>query len=142
MKLYCTPEFRKEYEKLIKNKSYRGMGKEIISIYFDKDIKDCLHGTRLNGTSPNPFIKKRIQGSGGSRLYLILILKKDSAYLAFIHPKTGSAGSDNITEDKQAELINTVYNCIENNDLFEVTCCKNKENLIFETPKKEVEVSV
>lgn len=140
MKIFCTPEFKKEYEKLIKNKSYTFLGKEIITNYIGKEIHECLTGRRLNGHSPNPFIKKRLDGSGGSRLYVIFVVKNDAAYLSFIHPKSGSAGYENISDDKKAELIDNVYECIQSNDLFEISCCEKRENLIFNSQKKELKV--
>ena len=138
MTVYCTPQFKKEYDKLTRKKSYQYIGKEIIDIYLDKKIEDCLSGTRLNGHSKNPFIKKRLDGSGGSRLYLVLIIAADSAYLAFIHPKSGSVGYDNISNEKKAEILDSVYKCIESDELLEVTCCENRENLIFKEPKREI----
>ncbi|RZK47837.1 MAG: hypothetical protein EOO99_12140 [Pedobacter sp.] len=142
MNVFCTPEFKKEYEKLSKNKSYQYLGKEIIKAYFDKKMDDCLSGVRLNGHSPNPFINKRLEGSGGSRLYILLVIAKDNAYLTFVHPKSGSAGYENISDDKKAELLDNVYNCITADDLYQVTCCEKKETLIFDLLETQAEVGI
>lgn len=131
MTVFCTPEFKIEYEKLTKSKSYRNLGKNIIETFLDKNISDCMSGTRLNGHAINPFIKKRIEGSGGYRIYLLLIIKNDSLYLTFLHPKTGSAGYDNISDDKKSKLLENTYECIYNNKLFKISCCENRITLIF-----------
>ncbi len=131
MKIFSTPEFKNEFEKLIKKNSYKYLSDEIISCYFDKNISDCLDGTKLNGHSPNPFIKKRLGGSGGARLYLVAVITKDSIYLSFIHPKSGALGYENVVNTKKTQLLNDVVQCIKNNDLYEVSCCENRKNLIF-----------
>lgn len=57
MIIFSTPEFKTEFEKLIKKNSYKYLSKSIIECYFDKTIEECLSGTKLNGHSKNPFIK-------------------------------------------------------------------------------------
>jgi len=139
MKLFSTLEFKREFEKLIRKNSYKYLSEEIISCYLgEKEIKDCLEGTKLNGHSPNPFIKKRFGGSGGSRLYLIAVITSDSIYLSFIHPKSGSLGYENISNSKKTELLNDVISSIENNFLFEVTCCENNKKIVFKESSKIV----
>lgn len=139
MKVFSTLEFKNEFEKLIRKNSYKYLSEEIISCYLgEKDIKDCLEGTKLNGHSPNPFIKKRLGGSGGSRLYLIAVIKRDSIYLSFIHPKAGALGYENISNSKKTQLLNDVVFCIENNNLFEVTCCENNKTIVFKESSKVV----
>ena len=131
MIVFATPEFTKEYDKLIKNNSYKDFTQDIINSYFGKEFDICLSGTRLNGNSINPFIKKRINGSGGGRLYLLAIISKESIYFTFLSPKSGSQGSDNLTDEKIAELLESVYVCIKKSDLFTVTASANNKDLIF-----------
>lgn len=142
MKVFSTPEFKSEFEKLIRKNSYKYLSDEIISSYFDKKIEDCMDGTKLNGHSPNPFIKKRLGGSGGARLYLVAVIRDDSIYLSFIHPKSGALGYENITNTKRTQLLNDVVQCIKNNDLYEVTCCEKKQNLIFNKTAVKIEAEV
>lgn len=136
MKIFSTPEFKSEFEKLIRKNSYIYLHAEIIQCYFDKKIEECLSGVKLNGHSPNPFIKKRLNGSGGSRLYLFAFTLDNSIYLSFIHPKSGNLGYENVSNIKKTQLINDIVDCIKNNDLYFVTCCEKKEILIF-TPSLE-----
>lgn len=131
MKLFSTQEFKNEFEKLIKKNSYKYLSAELISFYFEKEITSCLDGTKLNGHSKNPFIKKRLGGSGGARLYLIAVIANDSIYFSFIHAKSGALGYENISNTKKTQLLNDVVNAIIDNNLFEVSCCENKRNLIF-----------
>lgn len=131
MKILSTPEFKSEFEKLIRKNSYKYIAEEIITTYFGKKIQDCLEGTKLNGHSPNPFIKKRLGGAGGSRLYLTAVITKDSIYFSFIHPKSGALGYENISNTKKTQLLNDVVQCIKDNDLYELTCCDNKQTILF-----------
>ncbi len=39
----------------------------------------------------------------------------------FVHPKTGSLGYDNITDESKALLYKKVLQCIHTNDLYELT---------------------
>jgi hypothetical protein len=39
----------------------------------------------------------------------------------FLHPKTGSLGYENITDESKAYLYKKVLECIKTNDLYEVT---------------------
>ncbi|KOS07014.1 hypothetical protein AM493_13960 [Flavobacterium akiainvivens] len=135
MKVFSTPEFKHEFEKLIKNNSYKYLSKEIISKYFGQSVEEVSDGVKLNGNALNAFIKKRIGGSGGSRLYLLIIQTADSVYFTFIHPKTGSAGYENITSDKKAQLLEDVYDCISKNNLYELSPCEEKKKIIFSEVK-------
>lgn len=138
MKIFSTQEFKSEFEKLMRKNSYKYLSDEIISSYFDKNIQDCLDGTKLNGHSPNPFIKKRLGGSGGARLYLFAVITNESIYFSFIHPKSGSLGYENVTNAKKTQLLNNVVNCIQNNELYEVSHCEKKQNLIFKLTSKNI----
>jgi hypothetical protein len=142
MIIFSTPEFKTEFEKLIKKNSYKYLSKSIIECYFDKTIEECLSGTKLNGHSKNPFIKKRIGASGGSRLYLLAIVTNDKLYFSFVHPKSGSEGYENISDEKRNKILKETLDCIDMNDLFEITCCENKEVLNFDRPKKQKPIMV
>src|SRR5690606_7642 len=96
MRIYCLDDFRKEFEKLRTKKSYNNLEIEIIRYFFDKTSEELRSGTRLNQSNDTPYIKKRLSGSGGYRFYFLLLIKKDSLYLMFVHPKTGPAGASNI----------------------------------------------
>ena len=47
----------------------------------------------------------------------------------FLHPKTGSLGYENITDESKALLYKKLLGCIKTNNLYEVTIEKDK--LIF-----------
>lgn len=131
MRIFSTQEFKSEFEKLSKKNSYKYLSTEIITSYFDKNITECLDGTRLNGHSINPFIKKRLGGSGGARLYLLAVIKEDAIYFSFLHAKSGASGFDNISNAKKTQLLNDVVDAIRKNNLFEITYCEKKVNLVF-----------
>lgn len=135
MKLFCLEEFKVQFDKLKKKNSYSSLEKDIIDHFFDKDIESLKSGTRLNASDDTPYIKKRLNGSGGFRVYYLLIIKNDSLYFLFVHPKTGSEGFDNITDESKAALYKKVLECITTNDLFEVAVKDDK--LVF-TPCMKV----
>ncbi|MCS3797849.1 hypothetical protein [Niastella sp. OAS944] len=134
MTIYCLDDFKAEYEKLKKKDSYSSLEKDIIDHFFDKDVTALKAGTRLNNSDDSPYIKKRLSGSGGFRVYYLLIVKNENLYLMFVHPKSGSLGYDNITDESKAALYKKVLACIKTNDLYVVTAVGEK--LVF--TKKEV----
>jgi hypothetical protein len=131
MKIFCLEDFKVEFEKLSSKKSYRDIENEIIDYFFDKSIGELESGVRLNNSDDTPYIKKRLKGLGGYRCYFLLILKKDALYLMFVHPKTGTLGSSNITDESKTYLYKKVYKAIENQDLYELSLDESKNKIIF-----------
>ena len=121
MNIYCTEEFFKEYNKLLKKKSYNKLDQDLISYFFENDIDQISTGINLNQDQEKPFIKKRISGSGGFRIYFYLIISDQKAYLTFVHPKTGSIGSDNLKKESIARLQKEILQNIKSNDLYKLT---------------------
>lgn len=85
-----------------------------------------ISGTRLNNSDTTPYIKKRLQGRGGFRVYFLLIVKDENVYLMYLHPKTGTLGYENITDESKALPYKKVLECIKTNNLFIVTVENNK----------------
>lgn len=129
MKIFCIEDFKIAFEKLKKNNSYSSIEKDIIEYFFNKDIQELISGTRLNNSDITPYIKKRLKGRGGFRAYFLIIIKNETLYLMFLHPKTGSLGYENITDESKAFLYKKVLDCIKNNNLFMITVENNK--LVF-----------
>ena len=132
MTLFCLEEFKVAFEKLKSKKSYHSIENDIIDYFFDKSVEELASGTRLNNSSEMPYIKKRLNGSGGFRLYFLLIIKDENLYLMFIHPKTGKLGSENITDESKAELYKKVVECIKNNDLYKLALDTEANLIIFQ----------
>ncbi|MBA4303664.1 MAG: hypothetical protein C0424_05510 [Sphingobacteriaceae bacterium] len=118
MAIYCTETFRAQFAKLIKKTSYADLEEELINHFFNKDIAQLSTGTRLNNSDTTPYIKKRLAGSGGYRMYYLLLIKDGNVYLMFVHPKSGSMGYDNITDASKAALYKEVLKCIQHNELY------------------------
>ena len=129
MTIFCLEDFKVQFEKLKKKNSYSSIEGDIIEYFFDKEIQQISSGTRLNNSDDAPYIKKRLNGSGGFRIYFLLLMKDENIYLMFLHPKTGSLGYENITEDSKALLYKKVLECIKTNNLYQVSVEKNK--LVF-----------
>ncbi len=85
-----------------------------------------MTGVRLNNSDATPYIKKRLQGSGGFRIYFLILIKKGNLYLIFLHPKSGSMGYENITNESKALLYKNVLQSIQTNNLYNITVFNNK----------------
>lgn len=133
MTILCLEDFKIQFEKLKKKNAYASIEADVIDYFFDKEMKDIVSGTRLNNSDDTPYIKKRLNGSGGFRIYFLLVIIKDNVYLMFIHPKTGSLGYDNINDASKALLYKKVLECIKKNNLFKVSV--ENEKLVFEKQK-------
>ena len=129
MNIYCLEDFKLAFDKLKTKKSYRTIEHDLISYFFNKNINQLLSGTRLNQSDTAPYIKKRIKGSGGFRVYFLILIKNENLYLMFVHPKTGTLGGRNITDKSKTALYKKVYQAIENDDLFELIVENNE--LVF-----------
>jgi len=134
MTILCLEDFKVQFEKLKKKNSYSSIEEDIIEYFFDKEIQQLISGTRLNNSDDTPYIKKRLNGSGGFRIYFLLVIKNGNVYLMFLHPKTGSLGYENITDDSKALLYKKVLECIKTNNLYEVIVENNK--LVFKKSKR------
>jgi len=131
MNLYCLEDFKVEFEKVKSKKSYKTIEQEIINYFFDKKSQELCSGVRLNHSIDAPYIKKRLGGRGGFRIYFLLIIKKNSLYLMFVHPKTGSQGSDNITDESKAYLYKKILDCIKSEDLYKMSIGQHKKKINF-----------
>jgi len=135
MELFCIEDFKFEFEKLKSKKSYRTLEQKIIDYFFNKSTRDLLSGVRLNHSDDVPYIKKRLGGSGGFRVYFLLIIKGNALYFLFVHTKTGSYGSSNITDQSKAYLYKKVLECIRNKDLYKLTLDSASSNIKFKKIK-------
>lgn len=132
MDIFCLEDFKVEFEKLKGKKSYSSIEDDIIKYFFGKTAQELSSGVRLNNSSETPYIKKRLNGSGGFRFYYLLILKDNKLYLMFVHPKTGALGSENITDESKAYLYKKVLDCIKSNNLYQLTLNKETTKIDFE----------
>ena len=131
MDIYCLDDFKVEFEKLNSKKSYNTIESDLIDYFFDKSVQELSSGTRLNNSDNTPYIKKRLRGSGGFRCYFLLIIKNEALYLMFVHPKTGSKGSENITDESKAYLYKKVLECIKSEDLYKLTLDEAQTKINF-----------
>ncbi|TLV03427.1 hypothetical protein [Dyadobacter luticola] len=134
MKIFCTVEFEKIFKRLAKKNAYRDLEKEIIDYFFAEHI-DLAGGKRIGGHPENPYIKKRLSGSGGYRTYFYIIVKEDNLYLMFLHPKTGPDGSPNITDNAKTELLKNLISDLKTGRVLSVRMDENKQKLVFKNMK-------
>lgn len=109
MAVYCTHEFKTQVEKLGKNASYQLLEADLVAQYCNKPFAEACSGRPLSLTPGAMFLKKRLDGSGGFRVYFMAYVKDEDIYLIYVHPKTGRDGIANISpEDKKAALAQLV----------------------------------
>lgn len=105
MQILCTSEFRQMYERMLKNNSYRSLETDLYQYLSTTDPPSIYSGTNLNQSADTPYIKKRLNGRGGFRIYFFAIIRDNMMILVFVHPKTGALGIENISDaDKKASL--------------------------------------
>lgn len=138
MNVYCMEDFKKEVEKLKNKDSYADIEKEIIEYFFGqtKTIADIKSGDLLNNSDDRPYIKKRLRGRGGFRVYFLLIIIEKCVYLMYVHPKSGTFGSDNITTEAKSNFLDKMNKAIGSNALYVVKPDSKNTKLVF-TNKKE-----
>ncbi len=129
MTILCLADFKIQFDKLLKKNSYSSIEQDIIDTFFNKEAHQLLSGTRLNNSNDTPYIKKRLNGSGGFRLYYLLLIKDGKLILMFLHPKTGSLGYDNISDESKAFLYKQALESLKHNTLFTVLIENNQ--LVF-----------
>jgi len=134
MKFFCLEDFKVEFEKLISKKAYSSLEQDLINYFFGETAQELCSGTRLNNSDITPYIKKRLKGSGGYRFYFLLILKDETLYFMFVHPKTGPMGANNITDESKTYLYKKILECIKTNDLYKIENLNKK--IIFRKVKK------
>ncbi|MCU0432308.1 MAG: hypothetical protein MUC87_02505 [Bacteroidia bacterium] len=93
-----------------------------VAEYFNgKEIAEICSGTRLNNSDKFPYIKKRLNGSGGYRIYFLVLIQDENVFLIFIHPKTGPDGAENISDKAKAKYYKDVLEAIKVGNLLEVS---------------------
>ena len=135
MDIFCTDTFYAEFHKIYKKNSYKDIESEIIKHFFDKSAEELCNGTLLNNKSEvNPYIKKRLKGSGGYRVYFYIYIVEGRTYLLFLHPKTGSMGSSNIDDAFKVKIIKTLSGAIKNNQIYKMSKDSIGKRIIFTRP--------
>lgn len=137
MEIFCTNRFFEEFSKLIGSNSYSDLESEIISYFLTPiSINDVLSGSRLNGQAENPYIKKRLGGKGGFRIYFYIVIKDQNVYLNFVHPKTGKLGFEALDDDAISKFYKDVLEAIKSETLFSVKKNENGNGIEFTKMKK------
>ncbi len=131
MNLFCIEDFKIEYEKLKSKNSYKTLESDIHNYFYKKTVDQLKSGTLLNANNEKPFIKKRLKGKGGFRIYYYLFIHEKNIYLAFVHPKTGKFGSENIEDKYKANIQKKVIASIKNNSVYLVELDEEKTKISF-----------
>lgn len=143
VKLNCIEDFKNEYQKLIKNNSYKSLSKYIIDSFFKDNkvlnLEELDSAVRINNNKEIPFIKARLGGSSGFRIYYYLIKIKGECYLVHVYPKTGKKGQSNITPKLKKEIYSTLLMSIKQNRIYAISVSDDNKKIIF--TKKIIEIA-
>jgi len=113
MTTYCLPDFPEslnEYSNTRRKKCEQDLIKQVI----EASIEKAGSGGLINGYPPIPIVKKRIGGSGNSRLYLLTMRLEDFIIMGFIHAKSGQGGGSTLTTEKQLEIQAKLQKALQN----------------------------
>lgn len=120
MELCCTEEFKNEVEKLRKNSSYANIEIVLATSYCDATFEQANTGDLLSVMPGMNYLKKRIDGSGGYRFYVLAIVKGEKIYLGYVLPKAGRYGADNVTTEKKKAILREILASIKSQQLYKV----------------------
>lgn len=139
MKIYCTPEFKKEYDNLLAKNSYADLPRVIIEYFFGKPIADLQSGSRIFNIPKAPYIKKRLNGRGGYRIDFQLIEKEDGeVILVFVYPKTGKHGQQDLSTDFRKTLLKSLILSRKEGTLLELSSDDKGEKINFKPSESKV----
>ena len=135
MNIFCTPQFISELEKLQRNNSYSEVLSDICNFLADKSIDELHLTVDLLKKTPSIYSlnKYRIANSASNkgksssyRCICVCLPKKNSIYLGYIYPKTGSHGRDNLEKQDYKAIARNVQKVNGVSDLYELDIIKKK----------------
>lgn len=129
---FYIDKFKKEYDGIIKKKSYKDIEEKISKFLNTNNFNKFVSGARINGSNEKPFIKKRLR-RGGYRLYYLLDIEKEKIFLVFVHPKTGSLGYDNINDGFKKRIYKLIIKSIKEKKYYRLGSDNSKLKLQFFT---------
>ena len=136
MEVCCTEEFKTEIEKLRKNSSYADIEAALAEAYCDVTFEEANTGDLLSVMPGMNYLKKRVEGRGGYRFYLLAVVKGEKIYLGFVLPKTGRYGADNVTLEKKKAILKELLAAIRSQQLYRVERDEQLPTRVLFTPYK------
>ena len=134
MIVYCTDDFKSIIESYRRKPSYNDIDELVIEYIFDNDFDSLKSGVNLNKSNKIPFIKKRLGGRGGFRIYQLLKVESQEVYLLYVYPKAGPYGTSNFTDDGKTEIYKEGLSCLEGSSMkYIVEVNADRTLLIFKT---------
>lgn len=131
MNIFCLKEFQNAIDALKRKNSYQDVESAIYDHFHAKSESELLTGIRLNLDDLTPYLKKRLKGRGGYRIYYLLIIRDENVYLMGIHPKTGKLGKSTLDKTTIKFLYKQVLGAIRKQDLLRVEFNPEKKSLDF-----------
>ena len=120
MDFYCIPEFEFEFNSLCLKNNYSNLPNLLFDEFNSIDINGLKSGTNLLPGKGIYYIKRRIAGSSGYRVYYVIDEKNNKVYFGFIHPKTGPEGIANIGHKFKIANFKSIFVAMKNGDLKKV----------------------
>lgn len=120
MEFYCIPEFRSEFNSLLSKNNYCDLSELLFEEFSEINLDDLKSGTNLLPGQGVYYIKRRISGSSGYRIYYVIDEKNNKVYFGFIHPKTGPEGIANIGPKFKKDNFKNIFSAVKNGSLKKV----------------------
>ena len=133
MNIFLTFSTAGAIKKLEKNNSYSSLRQEIYQYLNGKTSLEhwTQVGSRLNSSVHCPFVRDRVKGSGGYRIYYSFLVIKGQAVIAAVHPKTGTAGKENLSrQERNAVYLEAVQAC-QSGEMLPVTLDHDNTTINF-----------
>lgn len=129
----------KDVFKLEKKGSYSDLRSLLFDFISKKEtLEDWKEGTRIHLGNPNfLFLKKRIGGSGGYRMYYLLTIHGDEITIAALYPKFGTKGGSDLSDSGKIESIREALDGIVSKTRLKIITLPDKKSIIFETEEKQ-----
>lgn len=117
MRVLCTPDFKKEYNRLIRKNKYKDLRALLVAMFKDAEPGDVESGSRIFAIPNRPYIKKRLGGSGKFRLDYIFLSDKNEVCLLFVYSKKDL---EDLDIEKRKSLLKDFVQRYKDNDLSEI----------------------
>ena len=125
MNILCTAEFKSTFDKLRKNNSYSTLEADIAEYFASASPPTIYSGINLNQSTQTPYIKKRLSGKGGFRIYFFAIVRDNTLILVFVHPKTGTMGDVNISDTNKKLSLKQGIEALEQKRYYTLSIIQN-----------------
>lgn len=133
MQVYVTHTVAAEIVKIEKKPSYANLRLLLYKFVISHPTAaSCLIGTRLNIGAAWPFVKVRLGGRGGYRLYYSILIKEEELIISAVYPKFGALSIKTLGPEATNRAYSEAITSCKSRNMLPVTLDHEKQSIIFE----------